>query len=199
MPCRDDTYGAKPRENFDAPDGTTRSWRALLDDPRWSLAVALGLVLALALSRAALVVRRARLRARFARARAGEDAARALLEQRGFVVEAQQAPGALVLSVDGATTQHALRADYLVSRGRRRFVAEVKTGGVAPSLAHAPTRRQILEYCLAFDVDGALLVDVERRAVREIVAPRARASLLRSMALVTLGAAAGALLVIWLR
>lgn len=173
--------------------------RALLDDPRWSLAIALGLLLALAVSRVALVVRRARLRARFARARAGEDAARALLERRGFVVEAVQAPGALVLSVDGARSEHVVRADYLVSRGKRRFVAEVKTGALAPSLAHAPTRRQLLEYCLAFDVDGALLVDVEHGAVREISAPRSRASVFGRIALVALGALVGALVTLWLR
>ena len=56
---------------------------------------------------------------------------------------------------------------YLATRGSRRFVAEVKTGALAPSLDHAPTRRQILEYCAAFDVDGALLVDAEQGRVRE--------------------------------
>lgn len=74
----------------------------------------------------------------------------------------------LVLDVDGARSEHAVRADYLVSRDGKRFVAEVKTGAVAPSLDHAPTRRQILEYCAAFDVDGALLVDADAGSVRAI-------------------------------
>lgn len=115
------------------------------------------------------------------------------------MIEAAQAAGTLVLAVDGARSEHAVRADYLVSRGARRFVAEVKTGSVAPSLAHAPTRRQILEYCLAFDVDGALLVDVERGLVREIqrASPRARRTfLLPTLGWVAIGALAGAAIVL---
>jgi hypothetical protein len=116
--------------------------------------------------------------------------------RRGFDVLAEQAHGSIVLRVDGAESVHALRADYLVSRGRRRFVAEVKTGALAPSLDHAPTRRQILEYCAAFDVDGALLVDPDNDRVREIAVParpRARWPWL------VLGLVAGAALVTLLR
>ncbi len=133
--------------------------------------LALVLLAALALVRGRACWRSRRARSRMARAQAGERDARALLVRHGFDVLAEQARGSLVLRVDGARSEHAVRADYLVARGGRRFVAEVKTGALAPSLDHAPTRRQILEYCAAFDVDGALLVDPESGRVRHVVVP----------------------------
>ena len=73
-----------------------------------------------------------------------------------------------MLEVDGAPQAASLRCDLVVTRAGRRFVAEVKTGALAPRLDHAPTRRQIVEYLLAFDADGVLLVDAERDEVREV-------------------------------
>lgn len=138
------------------------------------LVASLGGLLALRIQRC---VRAARLARRMVRARRGEHAARRLLRSLGFTIEREQAPGAMVLRVDGAVHSFALRADYLVRRRGKRYVAEVKTGQRAPDLAHAPTRRQLLEYAQAFDVDGVLLVDPEARRVREIAfrskAPRA--------------------------
>lgn len=101
----------------------------------------------------------------------GEEAARDLLVRRGYHVIDEQVAGALMLVVDGARSVHPLRADYIVTRHGKRYVAEVKTGGLAPSLDHAPTRRQIIEYCAAFDVDGALLVEPEAERVRAITLP----------------------------
>jgi hypothetical protein len=47
----------------------------------------------------------------------------------------------------------------------------VKTGRQAPRLGHADTRRQMLEYQLAFEVPGVLLVDAESGRVREVRFP----------------------------
>lgn len=41
----------------------------------------------------------------------------------------------------------------------------MKTGKLAPRLDHAATRRQLLEYRVAFGVDGVLLVDAEAERV----------------------------------
>ena len=76
------------------------------------------------------------------------------------------------LLVDGERTTVKLRADYLVSRRGRRFVAEVKSGpGGSPPRHTAATRRQLLEYWAVFQVDGILLVDGESRQVHEITFP----------------------------
>ncbi len=103
-------------------------------------------------------------------ARRAEVAAERLLERLGFVVEDRQVHGTFDLLVDGAPVEVSCRADLVVRRRRRRFIAEVKTGrGADP--AHPDTRRQLLEYQLAFAVDGVLLVDMEGRRVMEVGFP----------------------------
>ena len=94
-----------------------------------------------------------------------------MLARAGWVVEGRQITRTLALEVDGAPTEARVRCDLLVRRGLRRCVAEVKTGALAPRIDHAPTRRQLLEYRLAFDVDGVLLVDVEAGRVIEVRFP----------------------------
>ena len=157
----------------------------------WSIALAC--VLLLLVARA--WERSFRARRRMARAREGEASARGLLARRGFDVVAEQVAGSITLRVDGADSSHALRADYVVLRRGKRYVAEVKTGSLAPSLDHAPTRRQILEYCTAFDVDGALLVEPECDRVREIAVPRAQRSVWPWIALGMV--TGGALVALW--
>lgn len=122
-----------------------------------------------------------RSRRRLKRALRGERDAERLLERLGFTIEARQQTTELSFRVDGEPAVATVRADLLVRRGDVRYVAEVKTGEVAPRIEHAATRRQLLEYSLAFDVDGVLLVEPEAGVVREVefpelVAPTAPAS-----------------------
>ena len=112
-----------------------------------------------------------RLRRRWSHARAVERQAARLLEDFGYTVLARQIETSYALLVDGEETQVPLRADYLVSRRGRQFVAEVKSGNLAPRLDTAATRRQLLEYLVAFQVDGVLLVDGEQREVHEVTFP----------------------------
>jgi len=107
-------------------------------------------------------------RDRTARAVAGEKDAAALLVSAGYEVLARQVAGSWTVYADGEPRTFRLRADYLVSRGGRRLVAEVKTGRLAPDLAHGATRRQLLEYGAAFDVDGVLLVDADRETITRV-------------------------------
>lgn len=105
-------------------------------------------------------------RRRLRRAQVGEEQAAQLLEQAGYTVLSAQHEGSLTALVDDRPCAFALRADYLV-RSRRDgslLIAEVKTGAVARTLQHGPTRRQLLEYALAYggQVDGVLLVAPEQ-------------------------------------
>ena len=111
------------------------------------------------------------LRARCERAARGEVRAEGLLTRLGYEVIGRQAAGAWTVRVDGREVRVDVRADYVVERAGRRFVAEVKTGRAAPHVESSATRRQLLEYRFAFDVDGVLLVDAETDAVREVVFP----------------------------
>lgn len=112
-----------------------------------------------------------RARRRAARAGRGEDAAAVLLEAAGFAVVERQARVVWAPLVDGVPQHLELRADYLVEYGDELLVAEVKTGEEAPNLDTAATRRQLLEYHVAFGVDGVLLVSPERGTVQRVRFP----------------------------
>ncbi len=119
--------------------------------------------------------RRVAAAARTFRAAAGEHGASALLGHAGYAVLGRQVPGSWTVHADGEAVTFGLRADYLVSRRGRRYIAEVKTGRLAPRLSHGPTRRQLLEYSAAFDVHGVILVDADAETIThvEIDYPRA--------------------------
>ena len=144
----------------------------------WVLA---GLLVALVLarwSRRWKGSRRARVRA--ARAGAGESDAQALLEAEGYTIVARQARAWWSPLVDGEPVETELRADYLVEADGELLVAEVKTGEEAPDLTTAATRRQLLEYQVAFSValgsTGVLLVCPERGTIHRVEFPRQRAA-----------------------
>jgi hypothetical protein len=112
-----------------------------------------------------------RARRRAARAGVGEDRAAGLLIAAGFRIVERQARTSWAPLVDGTPHQTELRADYLVEAHGELLVAEVKTGEEAPSLDTAATRRQLLEYHIAFAADGVLLVCPERGTIQRIVFP----------------------------
>lgn len=101
----------------------------------------------------------------------GEIRAESLLRRAGFAILGRQVPGRYGLGVDGEQLPVDLRADYLVAAGGKQYVAEVKTGVFAPRIETASTRRQLLEYRVAFDVDGVLLVDADAGTVRRVEFP----------------------------
>jgi hypothetical protein len=109
-----------------------------------------------------------RSRSRMSRAVRGEHRAVRLLEQAGWKVIDSQVGHTWSVGVGSDTIDVDLRADHLVRRAGRCCVAEVKTGQETPSVSTAATRRQLLEYHVAFDVDGVLLVDIERETVRRV-------------------------------
>jgi hypothetical protein len=126
-------------------------------------------------------------RRRWSRGRIAETIAPIVLEQSGYEVLAAQAPGTYTLTVDGRELEVALRADFIVARRGLLFVAEVKSGRSAPQLSTAATRRQLLEYLIAFPVDGILLVDGESRTIHEVQFPLPSRSISRGTASGSLG------------
>lgn len=94
-----------------------------------------------------------------------------LLSDQGYQVLDRQVAGSWTLSVDGHDLEATVRADLLVQKRGRTFVAEVKTGRQAADPRFPGTRRQLLEYLLIFGTDGVLLVDVDAGRVRQVVFP----------------------------
>lgn len=159
-------------------------------------AAAIALVQSLRIAGRAWLVRR-RLAGARERGAAGEVRAEGLLKRMGFTIVGRQVAARYGLGVDGAEIPVDLRADFVVARRGRCYVAEVKTGTFAPKLETAATRRQLLEYRVAFAVDGVLLVDADAGRVRRVEfplppAPRAPSRLAWLLA----GAACGALAVL---
>jgi hypothetical protein len=131
-----------------------------------------GALVALVLTRLARSWRGSwRARRRAARAGAGESDAAVLLRRAGFRVVAVQPRTQWQLLLDGERHDTELRADYLVEARGELLVAEVKTGDEAPRLSNAATRRQLLEYLVAFGADGVLLVCPERGAIHRVEFP----------------------------
>ena len=108
---------------------------------------------------------------RAARAGAGEDDAAVMLRSAGFRIVARQARTWWTPLLDGEPHETELRADYLVEFEGELLVAEVKTGEQAPRLATAATRRQLLEYHVAFAADGVLLVCPELGTIQRVEFP----------------------------
>lgn len=131
------------------------------------------------------------------RGRAGEHAATALIERAGYHIDALQPELDWTIHCDGEPRTVPLRADLLVSRAGLTFIAEVKTG-TAASLAMPSTRRQLLEYSIAYQVDGVLLVDVERGRIHEVRYPTAKTRERSRIALWLSAAAMAALVIAWI-
>jgi hypothetical protein len=104
---------------------------------------------------------RLRLFWRFRWARQAQVDAERLLSQSGYRILDRQACREIVCHVDGAGLPAQIKPDLLVERKGRRYVVEVKTGERAPDPAYIPTRRQLLEYAVAYPDHGLLLLDME--------------------------------------
>lgn len=101
----------------------------------------------------------------------GEVIAEKLLKKNGYSVVDRQVVGQWWVGVDGEEVEAQVRADFLVKKRRRVYVAEVKTGRLVTDPMFPATRRQLLEYHLVFDVDGVLLVDAENRQIHRVDFP----------------------------
>ncbi len=104
----------------------------------------------------------------------GEVIAEKLLSKKGYRVIERQVAGEWWMWIDDEAVEVQVRADFLVRRKGRLYVAEVKTGRMVTDPAFPATRRQLLEYRMVFDVDGVLLVDAENRRLHRVDFPADR-------------------------
>ncbi len=125
-----------------------------------------------------LFLARRRVRRRAARSRAmgrtGHRKALKLLRRSGYRVLDTEVTKSGSILVDGEERTFSIRADALVRRRFRRYVAEFKGGAAAASPANRETRRQLLEYALVFRTRGILLVDAEAGRIHLVEFPRLR-------------------------
>jgi hypothetical protein len=130
--------------------------------------LALGLVLGLLLARA-------RTRSRVARSRdlgrRGQDRALRLLVQAGYRVVGTEVVADGHIRIDGKDLRYRVRADFIVRRWFRRYVAEVKGGVESAAPGNRSTRRQLMEYARVFRVSGVLLVDAGAGRIHRVEFP----------------------------
>jgi hypothetical protein len=151
-----------------------------LSHPVALAALAVGVLVALRLAVALVRLRRRNLRREFAaRGRRGEDAAeRALAKRFAHVVRHPRLSQRLW--VDGVEHRYELCPDFLVGSRRRPIVIEVKSGKDRDP-REPTTRRQILEYALAFGARKIGLYDARANSLQWVELgnlPRARRGLL---------------------
>ncbi len=138
--------------------------------PDLILGLAAGITLAALVALAVARWRRWRGLRRSLRGRRLESEAPKALARAGFRLVRHRPIAEYDLHVDGEPRPMRLEGDYLVARGGRRFLVEVKSGqGADP--ARRATRRQLLEYAMGFDVDGVLLFDAERGRLHRVEFP----------------------------
>jgi hypothetical protein len=112
---------------------------------------------------------RARRRARIAVA--AESAGERLLVRHGYAIRERQVRVVWAPLLDGEPVPTELRVDVIVEKDGEVLAAEIKSGSEAPRLETAATRRQLLEYRVAFAVDGVLLVEPAANSIRRVDFP----------------------------
>ncbi len=100
--------------------------------------------------------------------RRGEANAESLLKAAGYTIVDAQLRLPCRYHVGGEMVPYAVRADFMVEKDGRRYVAEAKNGTTASDPRTTATRRQLLEYAVVFAAHGVLLVDVPGRRVRVV-------------------------------
>lgn len=86
------------------------------------------------------------------RARKGEYEAEQLLEQNGYTIIATQEKRPITIYLNNEPVVSYVKADLIVEKKGRIYLAEIKTGNEAnPRLPRV--RRQLLEYQTIFNVD----------------------------------------------
>ena len=108
------------------------------------------------------------------RAQKGEAKAEKLLEREGYTVLSSQERRSVTMIVDGEPHESFVRADYIVSKRGKTYLAEVKTGKQANVLL-PNVRRQLYEYQNIFDTDGILFLDMNKYAIIEVAFTRSNA------------------------
>jgi Holliday junction resolvase len=102
------------------------------------------------------------------RAKRGEKEAIKLLENKGYTIIGIQEKKTIVTWINGKPKNNHLTVDLIAKRRGKTYIVEVKTGKKASSPLLAGIRRQLLEYFLAFNPHGMILVDMEKKALHEI-------------------------------
>lgn len=111
------------------------------------------------------------IRSRFNKGRKGELIARKYLLRHGYTILGQQVSRVSTIIVDNVAYNYEVRVDFLVQKGGRTGIVEVKTGDTAANPLSIPTRRQLFEYYHIFNVDVLYFFNAGKRILQRITFP----------------------------
>ncbi|OQY08413.1 MAG: hypothetical protein B6I28_04770 [Fusobacteriia bacterium 4572_132] len=99
----------------------------------------------------------------------GEKEAKPFLKSKGYKILDYQYELKYYFYANESKIKVKIRPDYIVKKGFKKYIAEVKTGITVTNPHNKATRRQLLEYYFAGDFDGILLVDMENKRIKTIL------------------------------
>ena len=101
------------------------------------------------------------------RAKLGESEAMKLLQQEGYHIIEEQARMPVKMMIGKERYESFIKADFIVEKNHKRYLAEVKTGKQAnPRLPNV--RRHLFEYQNLFETDGILFIDMNKYDIIEV-------------------------------
>lgn len=96
-----------------------------------------------------------------------EKKAEVLLKRNGFQIIDRQQSKPLIIKAGSELYRYLIRIDFLVKKNGRTYVVEVKSGS-KNKITKRETRRQLLEYFLAYRPYGIILFDMDNKKFSEI-------------------------------
>jgi len=109
-----------------------------------------------------------RLRKRFSKSRQAEKEAEKILKKNGYAIIDAQKSKPLLITIGDKVHRYLVRIDYLARKRGRVYVVEVKSGEKIPYITNRETRRQMLEYYLAYQPSGILLLNMKNKNISEV-------------------------------
>lgn len=113
-------------------------------------------------------LRKRKLIKRIKKAKRSEYKAIRFMESNGFEVIGLQKKCVYTLFIDNKPHKITVKADMIVKKGNKIYVAEVKSGEKVTSPKYTDTRRQLLEYYMVYRPSGLILVDMEKQELRTV-------------------------------
>jgi len=97
-----------------------------------------------------------------------ENKAEKWLKRNGFQIIDKQQSRPLIIKSGKAKYRYLIRTDFLVKKGGCKYVVEVKSGRKNSKITDRETRRQLLEYFLAYQTYGIILFDTYNNSFSEV-------------------------------
>jgi len=101
-----------------------------------------------------------------------EEKGAILLQASGYRILQNQPSKTTRILVDRKVFDRVVRADFLVKKGFKRYIVEVKGGNVVRDPTSGATRRQLFEYYSCFQTPNMLFVDAMKGKIHKVDFPR---------------------------